>query len=90
MGARITINLTADGEFEMWLNKEGRDLLVRALQHLSDKNDHFHFGPVDIGEVQVSSRPYRPDDKVLEYGKVYFRPDAWDREHFPHVFSDSA
>jgi hypothetical protein len=90
MGARITVSLTAKGEFEIWLNEQGRDLLVRKLQHLSEKNDHFHLGPKDIGEVEVSSRSYRPDDKVLEYGKVLFRTDAWDMEYFPHVLDQTA
>jgi hypothetical protein len=85
MSARITINLASDGVFEMWLNEQGRDLLVRELQHLSEKWDHFHLGPAETGEVAVSSRPYRPDDKVLGYGKVYLRTDAWDQGHFPHV-----
>jgi hypothetical protein len=31
MKPRITINLTPDGEFQIWLNPEGRDLLVREL-----------------------------------------------------------
>jgi hypothetical protein len=83
MKPRITINLTADGHFEIWLNEEGRDLLVRELQHLNEKSEHFHFGPAGIGEVEVSSRAYRVDDKVLEYGKVYFRTDAWDKEYYP-------
>jgi hypothetical protein len=85
MAARITINLTAKGELEIWLNEEGRDLLVRELQHLSEESDHFHFGPAEIGEVEVSSLRYRSNDRILEYGKVYFRTDAWDREFFPHV-----
>lgn len=88
MKPRITINLTADGDFEIWLNEKGRDLLVRELQHLNEKSDHFHFGPVGIGEVGVSSRPYRVHYKVLEFGKVYFRTDAWDTEYFPHVIGD--
>jgi hypothetical protein len=90
MSARISVNLTANGEFEIWLNEQGRDLLVRELQHLSEKADHFHLGPADIDEVQISSRPYRPNDKVLEYGKVYFRTDAWDKQHFPHVLDETA
>ena len=91
MSARITVNLTADGEFfEIWLNPEGRDLLVRELEHLSEKSHHFHLGPVDIGEVEVSSRSYRADDKILEYGNVYFRTDAWDQQYFPHVLSGPA
>jgi hypothetical protein len=90
MTARITANLAANGEFEIWLNEQGRDLLVRELQHLSEKWDHFHLGPADIGDVVVASRPYRLDDKVLEYGKVYLRPDARDKEHFPHVLDEEA
>jgi hypothetical protein len=90
MSARITINLAANGMFEIWLNEQGRDLLVRELQHLSDKSDHFHLGPADTSEVVVSSCPYRPDDRVLEHGKIYLRPDAWDKEHFPHVLGGDA
>jgi hypothetical protein len=90
MVARITINLTATGEFELWLNEEGRDLLVQELQHLSEKRDHFHLGPKDIGDVEVSTVAYRPDDRVLEYGKVLFRTDAWDEKYFPHVMAETA
>jgi hypothetical protein len=85
MAARITLNLTVDGNLEIWLNPEGRDILVKELQRLSERNDHFHFGPGLSGEVEVSSRTYRSDDKLLEYGKVLLRPDTWDAEHYPHV-----
>jgi hypothetical protein len=37
---------------------------------------------VDLFE---STRPYRKGDKLLEYGKVLFRLDEWDRKYFPHV-----
>ncbi len=69
MSARITINLAADGTFEMHLNAEGRDLLARKLLSLSEKNDHIHLAPNGMGEVEVSKRPYRTDDKVLEWGR---------------------
>ena len=88
MSARITFSLASDGELEIWLNEQGRDLLVRELQNLSEKSDHFHFGVSEGSELEVSSRAYRPDDKVLEYGKVLFRPDAWDRQHYPHVLKE--
>jgi hypothetical protein len=65
MSARITFNLAANGEFEIWLNEQGRDLLVRELQQLGEKNDHFHLGPADIGEVEVSSRPTGPTIEFL-------------------------
>jgi hypothetical protein len=85
MGPRITVNLTANGEFEIWINEKGRDLLVQELQGLNEQNDHFHLGPAEIGEVEVSARSYRPDDKIIEYGKVLFRTDEWDKQYFPHV-----
>ena len=40
MTARITINMNKEGSLEIWLNEEGRDLLVSQLQHLSKKSDH--------------------------------------------------
>jgi hypothetical protein len=90
MTARITFSLTADGELEVWLNEQGRDLLVRELQMLNEKNDHFHFGAAEGSEVKVSYRAYRPDDKIFEYGKVLFRTDAWDRQHYPHVLEGTS
>jgi hypothetical protein len=81
------MNLNAKGEFEMWLNPEGRDILIKELQGLSETNDHFHLGPETFGEIEVSNRSYRSDDKPLMYGKILFRTDAWDAEYFPHVLS---
>jgi hypothetical protein len=87
---RITLNLTAGGALEIWLNEAGRDLLVRELNALSQTSEHFHFGPSDLGgEVEVSSRAYRPTDKVIEFGKVLFRTDEWDRQYYPHVIGES-
>jgi hypothetical protein len=88
--ARITLNLTVGGELEIWLNEEGRDLLVRKLQALGETNDHFHLAPSGMGEVEVSKRPYQPTDRVIEWGKVLFRTDEWDRRYFPHVLDEDA
>ena len=86
MKPRITINSNNDGELEIWLNEAGRDLLVKELQHLSERSDHFHFGREELdGEVPVQTQPYREGDQIIEWGKVMFRPDEWDAEHFPHV-----
>jgi hypothetical protein len=82
---RITINVTAGGEFEMWLNLEGRDLLVQELQALTIKNEHFHIGPAPIGDLEVANKAYHEGDRVLEWGKVYLRTDEWDEKYFPHV-----
>ena len=88
MKPRITVNLTEGGELEIWLNPEGRALLVRELQHLDERWEHFHLAPEDMGEVELSTRPYRPTDTVFSWGKVLFRTDEWDRKYFPHVFDD--
>jgi hypothetical protein len=89
MKPRITVNVAADGELEIWLNAEGRDLLVRELQHLSERSDHFHMAPEDMAEVELSTRPYRPTDRLLQRVKVLFRTDEWDRQHFPHVLPET-
>jgi hypothetical protein len=85
MAARITVNLSAEGELQIWLNPEGRNDLIKALQGLSETNDDVHRGPAGLAEVAVSNRPYRSSDKILEYGKILFRTDAWDAQYFPHV-----
>jgi hypothetical protein len=85
---RITMNITPDGGFELWPNEQGRDLLVRELTALSAKSDHFHLGAFEGAEVGLSAHAYRPTDTVLHVGKVMFRPDDWDRTHFPHVMED--
>ena len=87
MSARITASLTVDGELELFLNEEGRDLLVTELQRLAKTtgNDHFHLGAFEGAEVEMRSVPYHPSDNIIWSGKVMLRPDDWDAEHFPHV-----
>ncbi len=90
MKPRITIAIDERSELQIYLNEAGRDLLMRELQVLSERSDHFHFGPEDLdGEVPVQSRAYREGERVLEWGKVMLRPDAWDARHFPHVLDNS-
>ncbi len=91
MKPRITISSSKTGELEVWLNEAGRDLLVKELQNLSEHSDHFHLGPEYLdGEVPVQVIPYRDDDKIIEWGKVLFRPDLWDSKYFPHVLARDA
>ena len=86
MAARIHINANEHLEIELWLNEEGRDLLVQELQKLGPEHDHVHLGPSgDEREVPLQTIPYRPNDEVFGWGKVLFRLDEWDAEHFPHV-----
>jgi hypothetical protein len=90
MKARVTLSLREDGELEIWINREGRDLLVRELSALSEQNDHFHLMPHEWwngAEVDVSLRPYRASDKIISSGKVLFRTDDWDRTYFPQVMT---
>lgn len=86
MKARITMATTNDGQLEIFLNAAGRDLLVKELLGLSTEWDHFHFAPEEFEmEVAVQTIPYRNSDRVFEWGKVLFRPDDWDAQHYPHV-----
>ena len=87
MKPRITISLRADGELELWINKEGRDLLVKELLRLDKKWDHIHLTPKDWGpaEVELSLTPYSATDKIISSATILFRTDKWDRAHFPHV-----
>ncbi|MDX3971655.1 MAG: hypothetical protein QHD01_34340 [Bradyrhizobium sp.] len=86
MADRITLDINSAGEFELWLNPGGRDLLVKKLLALSEINERFHLMPSEVpSDVEVSTRRYRPNDRLLEYGKVLFRLDEWDAQHFPHV-----
>lgn len=88
MKPRITIEVNSDGELEILINELGRDLLVDELKRLSETSDHFHLGPEEYGgEVPTQRRAYSEGDKVIEWAKVLYRPDAWDAEHFPHVLT---
>jgi hypothetical protein len=64
--------------------------VINKLRRLTETNDHFHIGPKNIGELEVSDRPYQPADKLLMYGKVLFRTDDRDAEFFPHVLDQPA
>lgn len=93
MKPRITVSVQSDGSFDIRVNETGRDLLVKELQHLSERWDHFHLDHydepemADTTEAPLSAIAYRPDDQVLLNGKVSFRPDHWDLEYFPHVMA---
>ena len=80
---RITINQTVDGFFELWMNPEGRELLVKKLMSLDVNDDHLHIG--DREDIEVSSIAYREDDRLIRWGKIYLCSDDWDEKHFPHV-----
>lgn len=94
MKARVTVSVQPGGSFDIWVNEAGRELLIKELQGLSERWDHFHldhFEDADIDdatEIPLSAIPYKPDDRVLLNGKVLFRPDEWDLEHFPHVMAE--
>ena len=88
MRSRITICLTDEGTIEIFLNEAGPDLLVKELLALSEKSDHFHLGPPEIGEVETSSIAFSEGESVIEYGKVSLRLDEWDKKYNPHVLGE--
>jgi hypothetical protein len=85
---RITMSLTAGGEFEIYLNDEGRNLLIQKLQSLGEKNDHFHMAAWYDAAVELRKTAYRPSDKIIDSAKILFRTDEWDRQYYPHVLDD--
>jgi hypothetical protein len=90
MKPRITISTTPSGQLEIWVNEPGRNLLVKELQGLSKKSDHFHLGTFEGAGVEMEDKAYNPTDTIVHAAKVLFRPDEWDQRHFPHVLSESA
>ena len=90
MKLRITMNTTEAGVLEIWVNELGRDLLVRELQGLTERSDHFHLGAFEGAEIEMQDVAYRPNDTVIDTAKVLFRTDEWDRRYFPHVLGQSA
>ena len=86
MKPRITLIRSSTGELEIWINPEGRDLIVKELKHLDASSDHFHLGAEEYeSEVPLQVVPYRDGDVIFESAKVMFRLDEWDAEYFPHV-----
>ena len=92
---RITIAYTKSetgepDEVLLYLNPEGRDLLVNELSRLDERSDHFHLQDEDwSGEVPLQTKAYAPErEQVVFAAKVMLRPDHWDAEYFPHVLSD--
>jgi hypothetical protein len=89
---RITVAVRKDEQGEpaevfLYLNPEGRDLLVGELQSLNERSDHFHMHPAEWEmEVPLSMRAYAPEEETLPtHVKMLLRLDAWDEEYFPHV-----
>ena len=90
---RITFAVCDGGqEVRIYLNEEGRLLLIEELAHISERSDHFHMHPENEPnpEVPMCTIAYVPDEETVPYHvKVMLRPDAWDTEYFPHVMKDA-
>ncbi|MDQ3478617.1 MAG: hypothetical protein M3438_05600 [Pseudomonadota bacterium] len=95
--ARITFALerTEEGqpaELLIYLNPEGRDLLVEELTHLDEQSEHFHLQDETWTiDVPLQTRIYNSDREVIiDCVKILFRLDEWDRRYFPHVIDAEA
>ncbi len=74
---------------DLFLNPAGVSLLIKELKSLSESNDHFHLlSPEWEIDGELSTIPYDKNQTVGQHLKVLFRPDKWDREYFPHLFTD--
>lgn len=87
MEPRITVSLNAEGVLEIFLNEKGRERLIQELEKLDHSHEHFHLSVDEWAEVELRATPYDSSDKIIEYGKVLFRPDEWDRQYYPHLFT---
>lgn len=76
----------------LYLNPEGRDLLVNELNRLSEKSDHFHMGTKKWAmDLPLEMKAYEPEiETPVSNVKVMFRPDDWDQKYYPHVMTESA
>ncbi len=89
---RITLEVSekggASGVVQLFLNKEGRDFLLKQLGALSENNDHFHLFAPEWGESDepLSLKPYEDGAATAGHLKVMFRPDEWDKKHYPKLF----
>ena len=77
------------GELQVYLNPEGRELLIKELAGLDERWDHIHLQDQNWTiDVPLQTQAYVPDrEEIIDSVKILFRPDEWDREHFPHVLS---
>ena len=94
---RITVAYTKgeDGEPDellFYLNPEGRDLLVKELERLDERWDHFHLQDEEWTiELPLKMKAYVPDrEHVVSAVKMMLRPDHWDAEYFPHVLPNTS
>lgn len=85
-----TSGAQAPGAIEMFLNEEGVDLLVRELKSLSKQNDHCHLFAPEWGDGSgpLNLVAYDGSASTVGHLKILFRPDDWDREHYPHTVSE--
>ncbi len=92
--ARITFALEKTetgepGELLVYLNPEGRDLLLKELARLDERWDHVHLQDENWTiDVPLQTRAYVPDQEdIIDCVKILFRPDDWDEKYFPHVMA---
>jgi len=88
MKPRVTLSLTTSGSLNIFLNEAGRDQLIEELQSLDFTHEHFHLSALDGAEVELQAKTYEPNDTVIRYAKVLYRPDEWDRIYYPHLFHE--
>jgi hypothetical protein len=93
---RITVAYTKgdDGrpdEVLFYMNPEGRDLIVAELKRLDERWDHLHMQPEEwTVDLPLQMKAYVPGhEEPISAVKMMLRPDAWDRDHFPHVLEEN-
>jgi hypothetical protein len=63
-------------EIEVYLDRAGRDRLVRELIGLSDTNDHFHMFSLAWGSDELTEERRTAGTLIGRHVKIYLRPEG--------------
>lgn len=65
-------------EIEVWLDRAGRDYLVRELEKLNDTNEHFHLFSRTwfFSGDQLTEERNHAGTSIGRHVKVYLRPEG--------------
>ncbi len=63
-------------QIEVYLDRAGRDRLVRELNSLNDTNDHFHMFSPAWGGDELTEERQEAGTLIGRHVKIYLRPDG--------------
>jgi hypothetical protein len=74
---RLSLEIASDGaSAELYLDLEGRDLLVRRLMALNVDHEQFHLFSESWGDGELTEERRTPGNLIAHHLKVYLRPEG--------------